>query len=47
MIPEDVRDLSVAVLAHRVMLRGATPGRNLHDGELVILEILDQLDAPG
>lgn len=46
-IPEDVRDLAVPVLAHRVVPRTATGGRMTDDGELVILEILDRLDAPG
>ena len=46
-IPEDVRDLAVDVLAHRVMLAARGPGSR-GDGESawILREILDQTDVP-
>jgi len=46
-IPEDVRDLAVDVLAHRVMLTARGPGSR-GDGESawILREILDQTDVP-
>jgi len=46
-IPEDVRDLAVDVLAHRVMVAARGPGSR-GDGESawILREILDQTDVP-
>jgi MoxR-like ATPase len=46
-IPEDVRDLAVDVLAHRVLLAARGPGGR-GDGESawILREILDQTDVP-
>jgi MoxR-like ATPase len=47
-IPEDVRELAVDVLAHRMLLEARGPGGGGSDGESawILREILDQTDVP-
>ncbi|HVQ23915.1 MAG TPA: MoxR family ATPase, partial [Planctomycetota bacterium] len=46
-IPEDVRDLAVDVLAHRVLLAARGPaGRGDGESAWILREILDQTDVP-
>jgi MoxR-like ATPase len=46
-IPDDVKAVAVAVLAHRVRPMGARDGQNGHtDGERVIRELLSALPVP-
>jgi MoxR-like ATPase len=46
-IPEDVRDLAIDVLAHRVLLEARGPsGRSDGESAWILREILDQTDVP-
>jgi MoxR-like ATPase len=47
-IPEDVRDLALGVLAHRLVLdpRGPAAGRGPEEAEWLIREILDGVAVP-
>jgi MoxR-like ATPase len=46
-IPEDVRELAVDVLSHRVLLEARAPGgRGDEESAWILREILDQIDVP-
>jgi MoxR-like ATPase len=45
-IPEDVRDLAIDVLAHRVLLETRAPGGRDGEAAWILREILDQTEVP-
>jgi MoxR-like ATPase len=45
-IPDDLKQLAPAVLAHRLLLRGAAPGSSAEAAGDLIAEILDGTDVP-
>ncbi|NTV91505.1 MAG: magnesium chelatase, partial [Clostridiales bacterium] len=45
-LPDDVRDMSVPVLAHRVMLRGHSVSAGATSAEALIREIVNQTPVP-